>query len=113
MATCKECLHVDVCYARKVFGGISDNADSVCKSFLATVSAIPTVKTWYEGGHYPVDYSFRCSVCGMEICYTTQPLDDYIYCSRCGTKVDWDNASKEHGFGIPNETPFERKEKKE
>ena len=80
MATCKECLHFEVCRANgnvfsHIIGG-HDVASDICPHFKDKAKYI-------EQKHSQWDKNGYCS-CGFWTCY----CGDYDYCPKCCAKMD-------------------------
>ena len=86
MATCKDCIHKDVCYLIEHYGK-DLCSDEACDKFLAT----PVVH-----GHWIEEYDCgyitpHCSECGETALTKEETSYDYVYssyCPRCGAKMD-------------------------
>lgn len=88
MATCKDCVHCDVCDMPIITDG-RKNASN-CKKFKNKADFVE-VKHGYNAGEFNM---FKCSVCGYgvdDICEeddTNYPVWSFNYCPRCGAKMD-------------------------
>ena len=86
MATCKDCIHKDVCYLIEHYGK-DLCSDDACDKFLVT----PVVH-----GHWIAEYDCgyitpHCSECGETALTKEETSYDYVYssyCPRCGAKLD-------------------------
>ena len=79
MATCKDCLHDDICLFLldiKLNGYTDEIAIEPCKRFKDKTKYI-------EQKHSQWDKNGYCS-CGFWTCY----CGDYDYCPKCGAKMD-------------------------
>ena len=82
MATCKDCIHKDVCYLIEHYGK-DLCSDDACDKFLVT----PVVH-----GHWIAEYDCgyitpHCSECGETALTKEETSYDYVYssyCPRCG-----------------------------
>lgn len=88
-ATCKDCLHVDVCYHIEHYGRILET-DEPCKHFKHTTADVVEVRhgvwEYYNGSGY-VRPHFRCTKCGQAR-YEHYACNDFKYCPNCGAKMD-------------------------
>jgi hypothetical protein len=88
--TCKDCIHIGVCYAVKAVGE-NQESDKYCMSFknkadYAEVKHGEWIKLdgeWREQGTNKQLIIRQCSFCGTF--YQNAP---YIYCPNCGAKMD-------------------------
>ena len=86
MATCKDCIHKDVCYLIEHYGK-DLCSDDACDKFLVT----PVVH-----GHWIAEYDCgyitpHCSECGETALTKEETGYDYVYssyCPHCGAKMD-------------------------
>lgn len=86
MATCKDCIHKDVCYLIEHYGK-DLCSDDACDKFLVT----PIVH-----GHWIAEYDCgyitpHCSECGETALTKEETSYDYVYssyCPRCGARMD-------------------------
>ena len=86
MATCKDCIHKDVCYLIEHYGK-DLCSDDACDKFLVT----PVVH-----GHWIAEYDCgyitpHCSECGETALTKEETSYDYVYssyCPRCGARMD-------------------------
>lgn len=85
MATCKDCIHKDVCYLIEHYGK-DLCSDDACDKFLVT----PVVH-----GHWIAEYDCgyitpHCSECGETALTKEETSYDYVYssyCPNCGAKL--------------------------
>ena len=86
MATCKDCIHKDVCYLIEHYGK-DLCSDDTCDKFLVTP---------IHHGHWIEEYDCgyitpHCSECGETALTKEETSYDYVYssyCPRCGAKLD-------------------------
>ena len=86
MATCKDCIHKDVCYLIEHYGK-DLCSDEACDKFLATFVAHGHWVSEYDCGYITP----HCSECGETALTKEETSYDYVYssyCPRCGAKLD-------------------------
>lgn len=84
MATCKECLHNEMCYATH-----TDDSPACCDFKDRSKYVVREKGEWIEDGYY--GNPFVCSYCGHEGCYSGNYDDkDYYptnFCPNCGADM--------------------------
>ena len=94
-ASCKDCLHVDVCYRREVINDIEKYIKEYgCNNFKSTADVVEVVrckdcKHWKEKGFDPV-FGLKFGNCNCEHWETNDfyhETDETDYCSY-GAKMD-------------------------
>ena len=86
MATCKDCIHKDVCYLIEHYGRDLCNNEA-CDKFLVTP---------VRHGHWISEYDCgyitpHCSECGETALTKEETSYDYVhssYCPRCGARMN-------------------------
>lgn len=100
MATCKECLHVEVCKAWDSSGEIQKDNYKIfqnCPHFKDRSRFVELKHAeWVEDEDMYGDPIYRCSACSERfILEEGTPTDNgYSYCPNCGAKMD-EQALKE------------------
>lgn len=99
MASCKECIHFDVCIDYTIlkyskFAQEFNETDILCDSFKPTADV---AEVWHgewikSKWGYP-DRTLTCSLCGFEYDsadYKTQKFEQKVlpYCPNCGARMD-------------------------
>ena len=85
MATCKDCIHKDVCYLIEHYGR-DLCSDDVCDNFLETSVRHGKWIAEYDCGYITP----HCSECGETALTKEETSYDYVYsnyCPRCGAKL--------------------------
>lgn len=95
MATCRECLHFDVCihrYRMLCEHTELENANHACAKFKDRNRFVETVHgrwNWKDGKCF-------CSVCFEQgepkFVYQDGTVDEHPYCSSCGAKMTLDKS---------------------
>ena len=87
MATCKDCIHKDVCYLIEHYGRDLCN-NEVCDKFLV----IPVVHgRWIVQENWtPDDYYYTCSICNEDfyMIVGTPSDNNYKFCPHCGARMN-------------------------
>ena len=87
MATCKDCIHKDVCYLIEHYGSDLCNNET-CNKFLVT----PVIHgRWIAQENWTLDdYYYICSICREDfyMIVGTPSDNNYKYCPNCGAKMD-------------------------
>lgn len=91
MATCRECLHYEVCVtAQRSAAVYHPNENNCCPQFKdKTVYVKQKYGRWEKANKRPKSYIYRCSVCGKEA-YFCGVVCGYGYCPNCGAKLNGD-----------------------
>ena len=98
MATCKDCLHIGVCYMHEVINDVEQKVKEVgCDDFKPAADVVEVrhgawLQTEEPMGWRDVD-CIECSACRESwIMDEDLELDDYksgwLYCPNCGAKMD-------------------------
>ena len=85
MATCKDCIHKDVCYLIEHYGK-DLCSDEACDKFLVTPVHHGKWIEEYDCGYITP----HCSECGETALTKEETSYDYVYssyCPRCGAKM--------------------------
>ena len=98
MATCKECLHYDVCLYlidAKIYGYTDENIFEPCQKFKDKSKYVEQKRgKWKERWSEDyITYFHRCSVCGEDALTKEETAHDEVlsnYCPNCGAKMDGD-----------------------
>ena len=86
MVTCKDCIHIDVCYLIEHYGR-DLCSDDVCDNFLETSVCHGKWIEEYDCGYITP----HCSECGETALTKEETSYDYVYssyCPHCGAKMD-------------------------
>ena len=104
MATCKDCLHVEVCKFKDLPAPLSDSyiresecIEKKCGNFKDRSRFVELKHAeWVEDEDMYGDPIYRCSACSERfILEEGTPTDNgYSYCPNCGAKMD-EQALKE------------------
>ena len=89
MATCRECLHCDVCYE---WGNMLDpiHGGVVCDSFTPKSDYVKRERGFWEQGDY-LDFGDICSRCQFDsVC---EPCT-YNFCPNCGADMRKEDNNK-------------------
>lgn len=92
MATCKECLHYEVCLsAQRSVAVHHANDNNCCLQFKNKSDYVKQKHGWWKKANKrPKSYIYRCSVCGKEA-YFCGVGCGYKYCPNCGAEMESDN----------------------
>lgn len=89
MATCKECLHYEICVSsqRSVAVHHADENNN-CLRFKDKTKYIKQMHgRWTKANNRPKSYIYRCTNCGKEAYYCGSDCG-YKYCPNCFAKME-------------------------
>lgn len=93
-ASCKDCIHYDVCYHIEHYGRETET-DKPCKKFKSADVVEVVHGRWVEIQKYDI---YECLECGYEWYVhgiaKVHPLENSAhYCPNCGAKMDGERRS--------------------
>lgn len=88
MATCKDCLHYDVCMIVRHNGDDRVLANSPCKHFLSSADVTVQKHGRWQCVDGDIGYTeVKCSACGKTMVFGEEE-EISLYCQYCGAKMD-------------------------